>query len=195
MNSDDGMISEEEFMEAIRGFDIGNFERLFHELDVDGSGFLNKMEVRQLATKLGAKLSEEELLAAMQQMDSSGDGQVDSREFSSWWRGQEHEGGGVMSGAVARLTSAQEQEHRWFFSEVEGGDERDGKISLRDLSAFVWAWEAGSEFEAGEFIIAFPGNGDEPAIYTARQPGKTGAEQPSWAAGEVSTKMPSFCHL
>jgi hypothetical protein len=84
--------------------DAAEIERLFKELDADESGFLNRDEVRQLATKLGATLSDEELAAAMEEMDPSGDDQVDLHEFSSWWRrmmGMEQE--------PERETSAEEQ--------------------------------------------------------------------------------------
>ena len=60
--------------------------KLFKELDADQSGFLKRDEVRLLATKLGSTLSDEEMSAAMKDMDPSGDNRVDVHEFSNWWR-------------------------------------------------------------------------------------------------------------
>jgi Ca2+-binding EF-hand superfamily protein len=77
-------------------------ERLFAELDADGSGFLNQDEVRELAVKLGASLSEDELAAAMSEMDPSGDGKADLHEFSGWWATQAAgAGGGLLGSAIA----------------------------------------------------------------------------------------------
>ena len=77
-------------------------ERLFAELDADGSGFLNQDEVRELAVKLGASLSEDELAAAMSEMDPSGDGKADLHEFIGWWATQVvGGGGGVLGSAIA----------------------------------------------------------------------------------------------
>jgi Ca2+-binding EF-hand superfamily protein len=56
---------------------------LFQEIDVDGSGTLDREEVALCAKKLGAPLSEEALEAAMQTMDADGNGSVDFDEFFS----------------------------------------------------------------------------------------------------------------
>jgi Ca2+-binding EF-hand superfamily protein len=81
----------------------GEVGRLFNELDADDSGSLNKQELGQLARMLGASLSNEDISAAMLEMDPSGDGVVDVIEFSAWWAKQQSgEGGaGVMGSAVA----------------------------------------------------------------------------------------------
>jgi hemolysin activation/secretion protein len=49
-------------------------ELLFQEIDVDGSGTLDWGEIDALAKQLGQPLSEEELTAAMLEMDEDGNG-------------------------------------------------------------------------------------------------------------------------
>ncbi len=87
--------------------------KLFKELDADASGFLNRDEVRLLATKLGSTLSDEELSAAMIEMDPSGDEKVDVYEFSSWWRrvtGMEQEPNQEISAEEQARLDAEAQE-------------------------------------------------------------------------------------
>ena len=73
-------------------FHAPQIKKLFVELDADGSGFLNVEEVKQLAVKLGGGIADEDLSAAMAEMDPSGDGKVDPQEFSGWWRRANGEG-------------------------------------------------------------------------------------------------------
>ena len=67
-------------------------KKLFVELDADSSGFLNADEVTELAVRLGGEIADEDLSAAMAEMDPSGDGKVDLQEFSGWWRRENGEG-------------------------------------------------------------------------------------------------------
>jgi Ca2+-binding EF-hand superfamily protein len=53
---------------------------------MDGSGFLDKTEVGELASILGIELTEEELTIAFKQMDQNGNDRVDLTEFESWLR-------------------------------------------------------------------------------------------------------------
>lgn len=59
---------------------------LFEEMDEDGSGTLDKDEIRILAKRLGKKLTNAKLDAAMAEMDADGNGDVDFDEFLSWWK-------------------------------------------------------------------------------------------------------------
>ena len=58
---------------------------LFFETDDDGSGLLDRSEVKQLAIMLGQKLNSKELDMAMAEMDEDGSGEVDFDEFFAWW--------------------------------------------------------------------------------------------------------------
>ena len=59
---------------------------LFQEADADGSGGLDRDEIRALARSLGNPLSEEELNVAMREMDEDGGGSVEFDEFLAWFR-------------------------------------------------------------------------------------------------------------
>jgi Ca2+-binding EF-hand superfamily protein len=58
---------------------------LFDQIDVDGSGLLDRTEVERLVKMLGVHMNGTEIDAAMQQMDSDASGEVDFQEFWSWW--------------------------------------------------------------------------------------------------------------
>ena len=58
---------------------------IFDELDEDGSGALDRDEVRSLVTQLGMDASEKDVDAAMAVMDTDGNGTVDFDEFCAWW--------------------------------------------------------------------------------------------------------------
>jgi len=57
----------------------------FKEFDVDGSGFINKDELRQLSKKLGNELSDGDLETALKDLDLNGDGVIDMDEFARWY--------------------------------------------------------------------------------------------------------------
>jgi Ca2+-binding EF-hand superfamily protein len=58
---------------------------LFDEIDDDGNGYLDKMEVARLCAKLGSTLPESVLATAMAEMDRDGNNEVTFEEFSAWW--------------------------------------------------------------------------------------------------------------
>ena len=57
---------------------------MFKEIDVDGSGTLDRSEVSQLVGKLNRPMSTEELDEVMSQLDEDGDGCCDFNEFKEW---------------------------------------------------------------------------------------------------------------
>jgi glycerol-3-phosphate dehydrogenase len=69
---------------TLRGTNYKNVEELFHAIDTDGSGFLDRTEVGELASTLGISLSDEDLDAAFDQMDENSNDRVDLREFEKW---------------------------------------------------------------------------------------------------------------
>lgn len=177
-----GYVEQEEFIAVVKQLDIGHIEALFKQHDKDESGYLNAAEIRQLAKQLGKVLTAAELTAAVSEMDPSGDGQVDLNEFVLWWRKQsETDSGGVLGDALSSHASALDQEYRWFFAAVDSGDEEsDGKISLREFSSFVWAWERQTEYRIGDLVIVWPPSAADPAVYSAQTKGKSGVETPDW---------------
>ena len=70
--------------------------KLFKEIDADGGGTLDRDEIRQLARRLGKRLSDKQLNEAMMAMDADGSGDVAFDEFLSWWKG--NRGGGFFAG-------------------------------------------------------------------------------------------------
>lgn len=60
--------------------------QVFNMLDIDGTGVLQRDQVRRLVQEIdGTELSDEDLDAAMADMDDDGNGTVDFEEFSDWW--------------------------------------------------------------------------------------------------------------
>ncbi len=57
----------------------------FDHFDADGSGFIDKAEFAALSSDLGELLDDEELTAAVKEIDSSGDGKISFNEFIRWW--------------------------------------------------------------------------------------------------------------
>lgn len=55
----------------------------FKVFDEDNSGSISRTEVRKIMKKLGQKLSDEELDAMMEEVDTDKDGQIDFNEFKS----------------------------------------------------------------------------------------------------------------
>ena len=61
---------------------------MFEEVDKDGSGMLDRDEVKLLCQKMGKNLSSKQIDAAMAEMDDDGGGEVDYEEFKKWWADQ-----------------------------------------------------------------------------------------------------------
>lgn len=70
---------------TLRGSNYENVKELFDAIDTDGSGFLDRTEVGELASTLGIDLSEMDLDTAFQEMDLNSNGRVDLKEFEVWW--------------------------------------------------------------------------------------------------------------
>eukprot|EP01043_Picozoa_sp_COSAG02_P008344 COSAG02_NODE_265_length_26599_cov_13.943698_9_plen_1428_part_00 len=82
-------------------------KQLFREIDDDGSGTLDKAEIRQLVARLGKRLTDVQLQQAMDEMDPDGSGDVDFEEFQEWWKesGRKKDSilGSVLGGTTASV--------------------------------------------------------------------------------------------
>lgn len=93
-------------------------ERHFEDIDEDGSGFLDRHEIKRLAYMLGEELGDHEVNEAMKEMDASGTGEVSFDDYYAWYNAQKAQelagesvsddaggdgkGGGLMGGLFAR---------------------------------------------------------------------------------------------
>jgi Ca2+-binding EF-hand superfamily protein len=64
---------------------IAGIRRLFEDMDVDGSGTLDKHELELLAASAGKKMTKRQIADAMRAMDKDSSGEVDFEEFKNWW--------------------------------------------------------------------------------------------------------------
>eukprot|EP01046_Picozoa_sp_COSAG06_P010810 COSAG06_NODE_599_length_13905_cov_347.954657_4_plen_874_part_00 len=60
-------------------------ERIFREIDEDGSGVLDKEEMGKLFARMGKKLDDARLTEVFAQIDSDGGGEIEISEFEQWW--------------------------------------------------------------------------------------------------------------
>ena len=70
---------------------LQELRRLFNEIDTDGSGAIDKDELRAMLIKLGKPSSDAMLERAMAAMDPDGDGEITFDEFKQFW-GQDGSG-------------------------------------------------------------------------------------------------------
>ena len=59
--------------------------RIWKRVDADGSGALDREEVRQVLIQMGRPEEDIDLDAAMEELDADGDGEVDFGEFEAWF--------------------------------------------------------------------------------------------------------------
>eukprot|EP01052_Picozoa_sp_SAG31_P024119 SAG31_NODE_2031_length_6627_cov_1.575368_3_plen_191_part_00 len=74
--------------QKVAGDDSEEAARIFDLFDSDGSGTIDIGELAAVASALGKKLKDSELVAAVAEMDKDGDGTVDKDEFEQWWQQQ-----------------------------------------------------------------------------------------------------------
>lgn len=71
-------------------FRTGNVKKIFAELDADQSGFIDMDEAKQaveiLAAQTGLTMDEEEIEDELDIMDEDGNGDVNLKEFTAWWK-------------------------------------------------------------------------------------------------------------
>jgi Ca2+-binding EF-hand superfamily protein len=75
----------------------------------DGSGTLEREEVRELVAMMGKRLTDGELDDAMAELDSDGNGTVDFPEFETYWNTNFATGGGLLKGLMSNLGKLMQQ--------------------------------------------------------------------------------------
>ncbi len=76
---------------------------IFSAFDSDGSGFVDKDEMRQILKDMCVPMSELQLDDLMQNMDADGSGEVDFEEFWGWYAGNAQAGKLGALGSTTRL--------------------------------------------------------------------------------------------
>ena len=86
----DGEIDFDEFLNLIRlsmGEDGGNAEEhlrdVFDLFDVDGSGYIDRDDMRLLMKRLAQDLTDGEITSIMEEVDTDGDGKISFEEFAA----------------------------------------------------------------------------------------------------------------
>ena len=69
---------------TLRDATFKDIQTLFEAIDTDGSGFLDRYEVGELAIVLGFPLNATELNDAFERMDYDKSGRVSLKEFEAW---------------------------------------------------------------------------------------------------------------
>jgi len=82
-------------------------KHIFAKFDTDNSGSMDASEFHGLCNELGAAFSAEEIDAALDMLDSDGNGVVDRDEFVQWWvdRTKNEHSGGVVGLKLKKLAS------------------------------------------------------------------------------------------
>lgn len=65
--------------------ELKRLQRVWKQVDADGSGTLDHDEVRTIFAEMGKTLSNREFMRAMDQIDADGSGEVDFKEFVAYW--------------------------------------------------------------------------------------------------------------
>ena len=93
-------------LEAVREELSGAAKAAFERIDVDGSGELDKYELKGLCTELGIGINVRQLKSAWKWMDKDGDGRIALTEFD-WWLFGDKSGDGIGGdGVSARIDVA-----------------------------------------------------------------------------------------
>jgi len=63
----------------------GDVHEVFRELDKDNDGHIDVAELHEMFRLLGCKMTDEQVEESMKELDTNGDNQMSSREFSAWY--------------------------------------------------------------------------------------------------------------
>jgi len=74
-----------ELSKPIKPEELEVIKEAFKKFDKDGSGKIDVKELAAMCTELGKKMSEQQAMEAIRQLDRNGDSSVDFDEFVLWW--------------------------------------------------------------------------------------------------------------
>jgi len=83
--ADEDAEPREELTEEEKAAQKPMIEKMFHELDADGSGLLDHGEIKQLCNDLGLQLTDEQVDMALAKIDEDNSGECDFEEFFNWY--------------------------------------------------------------------------------------------------------------
>jgi Ca2+-binding EF-hand superfamily protein len=106
-------------------------KQVFNQVDIDRGGSLDIKEVKEFFIKIGMSLTDDELDAAMADMDPNGDGDIDFDEFSGWWFA-----GTELSEAVKKASNTEEARIKKMYENLlaNGADKKTAEIKFEGLS-------------------------------------------------------------
>jgi hypothetical protein len=81
-----------------KNMQLNQIQDMFDKFDHDGSGYLDRFEIKKLADVLGARLSASDLNIAILEMDKDNTGDISFDEFYDWFDRQTHEHDGSTLG-------------------------------------------------------------------------------------------------
>ena len=94
-----GAIGFDEYASWFGDFDV---RKVFSSFDKDNSGLISRPELEQILAHMGFELSQAELKAALQRLDSDEDGGISFDEFLPWWKASALRAGGRAGGRAGR---------------------------------------------------------------------------------------------
>ena len=124
---------------------------LFQEADADGSGALDREEIRALSRNLGCPLNGNELNAALKEMDEDGGGTVEFSEFYHWF---ERAVGSKKGGWAAKMAEAAKE---YMFSALSGRDTGQFSAGLATRMQRAKERQAGAVSAVGRSIVGIDG--------------------------------------
>ena len=151
-------------MNDVSDDEFKQLKKLFNEIDDDGSGLLERDEVRELADNLGVTLSTAELDEAMAEMDEDRSGEVDFEEFVSWFAAAKEKGGSKWVTALNSKLDEYEREQQAFIRMMASGNTDGAMGNVNQMLAELTEEDA-------EGLVAAVGNIFSPIFDTAESYG------------------------
>jgi len=113
--------------------DVQSYKRLFHFYDADGSGAIDRDELKQVLEKIGEKPTDERVDALIAEVDDSGDGEIDFGEFCQVMVSSSGKGGGFASVVSSLSADALSEQELLAFDNPEALNNAGFESYLRNL--------------------------------------------------------------